>query len=211
MSLMSLLSTNKTFKPGTTGWTADDLDDPKIERLWDNGAYEIIDGVLTLMPPAYYDGTLPLSRLRRLIEKHLDAKQIAGDCTNESDLVLAEDRVVRPDLMFMTHAELRKQEEAHAKVQKNETLRYGRILIAPTLLVEGISIGHERHDFTLKRAWYAEARVPNYWVLDPFAQTLLCLVLDGDNYRTDVEGAKADIVRPSLFPGLEIPLGTLWR
>jgi hypothetical protein len=41
----------RPFLPGTTGWTASDLDDPAIERGWIRGSYEIVEGVLTTMPP----------------------------------------------------------------------------------------------------------------------------------------------------------------
>jgi len=37
----------RSVVPGTTRWTADDLDDPRIEREWFRGHYEIIEGVLT--------------------------------------------------------------------------------------------------------------------------------------------------------------------
>lgn len=40
---------DKPFEPGTTGWTAADLDDPRIEREWFRGRYEIVEGVLTLL------------------------------------------------------------------------------------------------------------------------------------------------------------------
>jgi hypothetical protein len=31
----------RPFEPGTTGWTASDLDDPEIEPCWARGSYEI--------------------------------------------------------------------------------------------------------------------------------------------------------------------------
>src|SRR4051794_28272913 len=46
------LAEPKTFEPGTTGWSIDDLDDPEFEARWCAGRYEISDGVLTTMPPA---------------------------------------------------------------------------------------------------------------------------------------------------------------
>lgn len=33
---------SRPFEVGTTGWTADDLLDPQIERQWEDGRYEII-------------------------------------------------------------------------------------------------------------------------------------------------------------------------
>src|SRR2546421_482663 len=40
----------RRFVPGTIGWTEDDLYEPRIERLWENGHYEIVEGILTKMP-----------------------------------------------------------------------------------------------------------------------------------------------------------------
>ena len=56
MQNMPLTVESRPFLPGTTGWTASDLDDPQIERLWFSGRYEIVEGVLTSMPPAYLAG-----------------------------------------------------------------------------------------------------------------------------------------------------------
>jgi Uma2 family endonuclease len=206
---MSTLQTQREFIPGTTGWTADDLDDPAIGRLWEAGAYEIVEGVLTLVPPAYHDGTLPLGRLRRLIERYLDATGSPGDFTGEDDFIVGRKKVARVDLMFMTPEDHRKQ-EALQKTRGNPRLRFGRIRVPPTLIVESLSIGHEDHDRETKRAWYAEAGVPNYWILNAFERSIECLKLDGGAYRVDVAARDAEALRPSLFPGLIIQLAELW-
>ena len=198
----------RPFEPGTTGWTVDDLNDPEIERLWEKGAYEIVEGVLAKMPPAYFDGSLALNRLRRIVERHLDQSRLPGDFTTEVDLVLAPKRVARVNLMFTTPADMKRQ-EADATPRRHN-LRYGRLRVPPTLIVESLSPGHEDHDADTKRQWYAQARVPNYWLLDGYARSLECLVLEGDRYRTDQAGRNTDEVRPALFPGLVVPLASLW-
>ena len=58
----------RPFRVGTTGWTAADLDDPRIERLWERGAYEIVEGVLTKMTPAYFDGSVARQSLIDTVE-----------------------------------------------------------------------------------------------------------------------------------------------
>src|SRR5437899_929176 len=60
----------RPFEPGTTGWTVDDLEDPEISWLWQEGHYEIVEGVLTLMPAAYLDGSLSIRKLLRFVEDH---------------------------------------------------------------------------------------------------------------------------------------------
>jgi Uma2 family endonuclease len=199
----------RPFEPGTTGWTVDDLNDPEIARLWDRGAYEIVEGVLTKMPPAYHDGTLPLARLRRIIERHLDAHRIAGELTTEDDVVIGPKRVVRVDMMFVTPEDHKRQQAANAE-RGNPQLKFGRMLVPPTLIIESLSPGHESHDNDTKREWYAQARVPNYWLLNAYGKSLECLVLERDQYRTDQSGRNADEVRPALYPGLIVPLASLW-
>lgn len=206
---MSIDTTTREFLPGTTGWTADDLNDPEIERLWDEGAFEIVEGVLTQMPPAYHDGTLPLSRLRRIIERHLEQSALPGEFTTEDDVIINRKRVARVDMLFMTPDDHQRQEAANRDRGKPK-LRFGRILVPPTLIVESISLGHEDHDRETKRAWYAEVGVPNYWMLNAFQQSLECLKLVDGKYQVDVAGRAKDEIRPSLFPGLMIPLAQLW-
>ena len=207
MSIATPIS--RTLEPGTTGWTVDDLADPVIERLWEEGAYEIVEGVLATMPPAYYDGSVALHSFMRMIESYLERSGILGRFAAEVDVVLKKNRIARPDAVFMTPEDERKQAEANARGGKRK-LKYGRLSVPPTLIIEAVSMGHEAHDCETKLAWYAEAQVPNYWVLNPYLRTLECHVLEGGAYRLDVAGRENDQVKPALFPGLVLELGKVW-
>ncbi len=199
----------KQFEPGTTGWTVQDLDDPQIERQWFAGRYEIVEGVLTTMPPAYFDGSRPFGRLIRIVERHLDRVGLPGDFLPELEFVLASRRVARIDVAFITPEDAQRQVQANAR-RGRRRLKYGRLLVPPTLAVESISLGHEAHDEETKLRWYEEFGVPNYWLLNGYTRTLRCLVLDNRKYRIDQEGRDEAELRPSLFPGLAIPLEDLW-
>ena len=202
--------TSRAFEPGTTGWTASDLDDPEIERLWLRGRYELVEGVLTTMPAAYFIGGEALGNLVFVVQTHLRSQGVRGGFAQEVDVVVDELRVARVDAVYVD-AGAKARQRAAAKAAARRDPRRTRILVPPTLLIESISPGHELHDRRTKRRWYAEFGVPNYWLLDVFKQSLECLVLDGQDYRLDVSGRAADEVRPSLFPGLVIPLGELWE
>jgi Uma2 family endonuclease len=80
----------------------------------------------------------------------------------------------------------------------------------PTLLVESISVGHEYHDRVIKREWYAEANIPNYWLLDAKERSLVCLVLGGDGYIEEASGRDNDVVQASVFGGVMVPLADVW-
>jgi Uma2 family endonuclease len=200
---------HREFVPGTTGWSVDDLDDPAIEALWNAGKYEIVEGVLTTMPPAYFDSGFALLNLVQLIDAHNKSIGLGGAFAFEVDVVMGRYRLPRVDALYLSAEDQRKQKQAHAKRGRSD-LQYGRILVPPTLIIESLSRGHESHDRETKRNWYAEAGVPNYWLLDAAVRSLECLVLDGTAYRADAVGHHDVEIRPALFPGLVIPLGTLW-
>lgn len=201
---------HREFVPGTTGWSVEDLDDPAIEARWNAGNYEIVEGVLTTMPPAYFDSGYALQNLLFLLQAHVTARQSGGGFATEVDVILSPRRLPRADAAYLSATDLEKQKRADAPGRGASDLVYGRVLVPPTLIIEALSKGHESHDRETKRSWYAEAGVPNYWLLDASARALDCLVLDGRDYRADVAGQHDAELRPALFPGLVIPLGTLW-
>ncbi len=202
------LTESRPFTPGTTGWTARDLDDPQVEREWFNGRFEIVEGVLTTMPPAYFVGGETLLILISRVVLHIGEE--AGRFATEVDIVVDEDSVARAYAAFLTPADKQRQREA-ALAEGCKDLARTRILVPPTLIIECVSTGHEKHDHRTKRRWYAEFGVPNYWLLDPFKKTLECLVLRDGTYQDDTAGDGEVEVRPSLFPGLVLRLGEIWN
>src|SRR5580704_6194169 len=136
----------RRFVPGTTGWTEDDLSDPRIERLWERGRYEIVEGVLTKMPAAYLQGSLPLKRLVSQVESHLKQHGIGSEFAFEVDLVVNQVRVPRVDCVLLTPQQLAQQASIDAKQKRRPNVRYGRVRVVPELVIESLSPGHELHD-----------------------------------------------------------------
>jgi Uma2 family endonuclease len=201
---------SKAFIPGTTGWTASDLDDPRIERQWFNGRYEIINGVLTLMAPAYFSGGEGLSNLLGCLREHLKATGIRGGIAFEVDIIIDELRVVVSDAVYMDAASKQRQKAAAVAEGRHDVQRT-RILVPPTLIIENISPGQEAHDRTTKRRWYAEFGVRHYWLLDVFEKSLECLILNEGAYRTDAaaRGERGKLT-PAAFPGRTLRLEEIW-
>lgn len=199
----------KRFEPGTTGWTAGDLDEPRIEREWVRGSYEIVEGVLTTMPPAYYVGGEASSNLVFILRDYLRERKLPTSFPAEADIVIDAARVAKADFVYLTKQD-KARHAAAARVAGRPDPRRTRFLVPPTLVIESISPGHEQHDRRTKRAWYEEFGVPNYWLLDAYERTLQCLKLVRRKYRVDASGQGDDEVRPSCFPGLSIPLSQVW-
>ena len=144
-----------------------------------------------------------------LLKNHVDATGLGGLFGQETDVVLESMRVARVDAVYLTADALRKQEALNAASRRPRG-KYGRVRVAPALVIESIGPGHEAHDRKTKRRWYAEAGIPHYWMLDGYEKMLECLVLENGTYRREQIGRATDAVRPSLFPNLVIPRGNIW-
>lgn len=112
------------------------------------------------------------------------------------DVVLSDEAVVQPDLVFV--------EQAAAGI-----ITDANIAGVPTLLVEVVS--DSRADRVRKRDLYAAAGVGEYWVVDPGAEWV-------EVYRPSAGGAYAkpqlyqvgETVAPRALPNLTISVGDLF-
>jgi Uma2 family endonuclease len=203
-------TSHKLMAPGTTGWTVADLDDPAVESQWLDGRYEIVEGVLTVMPPAFFSGGEAVFNLVFQVESQLrDRGPTGGAFSPEVDIVISPHRVVRADFAYLTREQKRRQSVA-AVADGRLDPRRSRILIPPLLIIESRSSGHEAHDRQTKRQWYAEFGVAHYWLLDVFDRSVECLRLDGATYVVDCAGRGSDILRPACFPSVAVRLSDVW-
>lgn len=201
----------RPFTPGTTGWSADDLLDPSIERLWERGAYEIVEGVLTIVPPGKFDASSSLFKLCMLVSRFMENKGLKGRFAPETDYIVSRKRVARADAVLIREADFprhRRTSESSPRTRRKGGI--GRLTSPSTLVIELLSPGHEDHDRTLKFRWYEAAGVPHYWLLDEPNRKLECYRRKGSKFVLDASGERDQIVRPALFRGLQTPLEELW-
>ena len=124
----------------------------------------------------------------------------AGSVVGSSYKIRIDDRQgLMPDVQLYRRGNLPSRQE--------RGLEHGR----PDLAVEVISPSSRSKDRVQKVHHYASIGVPEYWLLDPEAQTLERLVLSQEGVYGLVEALEGDaLFQPSGFPGLEIDLGRLW-
>ena len=83
---------------------------------------------------------------------------------------------------------------------------------APDIVAEITDMDRNRErDLILKRQWYAQAGVPEYWILDTVYDTALKLELRDGQYVERPALTADDTLTTPLLPGLTIPLADVFR
>lgn len=85
-----------------------------------------------------------------------------------------------------------------------------QIHVAPDWVCEVISPSTARRDRVSKIPFYGRAGVGYAWVVDPVAQSLEVLRLDGAGYRLAMTASGTDVVRAEPFEAFELDLAVLW-
>jgi Uma2 family endonuclease len=175
--------------PVTGGWTYQ-----RYLELDDETRYEIIDGEL-LMTPA------PGTRHQGIItELGVGLVQFVRDRAlgvvyfAPTDVVLAEDQVVQPDILFI------RADRAPALVQ--ERAIHG----APDLVVEILSPSSLKRDRWQKRGLYERAGVSEFWIVDPAYRAIEVLSLGEQGYQLHSGAEREGEVSSRVLEGFAVPI-----
>lgn len=159
---------------------------------------EIIRGVLYMVPsPTLLHQEIALilaTSLRLHVEKHNLGKVFTGPV----DVVLSEENVVVPDVLFVAR-------------DRKHILHPKKIGGAPDLVVEILSSNRKR-DLHEKRTLYEKYGVPEYWVVDPQNRVVLVFRQESDakGYaRTKIP--ESGVVQARNVSRFEIPAGELFQ
>lgn len=175
-------------------WTYDDL-----RQLPDDGTrYEIIDGELVVMPSPVVTHQRIVGRLFLAFHAQVQERGQGEVLMAPLDVIMAPTRVVQPDLIVV-------------RAEHREILRE-HVEGVPDLLVEVLSPSNHKHDLVTKRRLYARNRVPEYWIVDPDAQTIevLELVDGGLSYRQHGWYGPGDRVHGATL-AIELDIDELFR
>ncbi len=159
----------------------------------DGQRYEVVDGELYVTPPPATRHQVVCSELGFLLQLHLRASRLGQLIHGPVGVRSADDVVVEPDLVVVLAA-------------NTGRIRKEWVLAPPDLVVEVLSPGTARRDLVVKRELYERGGVAEYWVVDPEANQVEVLVLEGGRYRTLATFGRAETLRSALLPGLELPL-----
>jgi Uma2 family endonuclease len=132
------------------------------ERLPNDGnRYEIIDGVLYMStsPSFWHQGSILL--LVEHVGLPLKQRGIAVMSAAPVGVIIPGADPVQPDFLLIRSE------------RRNIIAEDGRIRGVPDLIAEVLSPSHPELDLVIKRAAYARAGVPEYWILRPETRDVL--------------------------------------
>jgi Uma2 family endonuclease len=111
-------------------------------------------------------------------------------------LQIREGRFREPDLLLVRDA--------------NDPRRQNRYWLGADLVVEIISPDNPERDTVVKRADYAEARIPEYWIVNPMDETITILTIMGDSYTEHGVFQRGEEAASELLEGLVVPVADVF-
>jgi len=159
--------------------------------------YEILEGELSVTPSPSRSHQEFAANLLVVLKQFVTAHGLGTVFMAPFDVILEKTSVVVPDLCFVGRERL-------------EVVTERAVEGAPDLIVEILSPGTARRDRGEKAQLYARHGVRHYWLADPDARVLETLELDAGRYRETARLTGDARFTPTLFPGLEISLSSLW-
>lgn len=171
--------------PSQGEWTESDFFALHSTRM-----VELVDGNLEVLPMPTW--------LHQLIVKFLvRALETAIENTGEVlyaplPIRLFEKTVREPDVMYFAPG----SEPRDVRGYPN------KVDLAMEVVSEGVNA--RQRDYSDKRRDYAQARIPEYWIVDPEEKRITVLVLDGNVYRTHGEFVTEQTASGVLLPRLRV-------
>jgi len=169
--------------------------DPRVSfaelQQWpdDGRRYELYDGEVIVVPapfPRHQRVALNISEILREYERATGGLVFGSPI----DIVFSEHNVVQPDLVFF------RAERRHL-IDMMQATR-----LPPDLAVEILSRSTEARDRGRKMALFARFGVPEYWIVDPVANTLEIYERRGEGCQPTAMYAGRDTVNSPTLPGL---------
>ncbi len=160
--------------------------------------YEILNGELYVVPAPNTRHQRLLGEMYDVLLHHVRAKQLGEVLLAPYDVVLSDETIVQPDLVFVSNERLGVIGEAN-------------IAGPPDLAIEILSPGTREKDLEIKRKLYASFGIREYWVVDPDEQTIQVLVWSDQGYVSAGVFGKSDRLTTPLLPDLNLSLSGLFR
>ena len=158
---------------------------------------EFTDGRVEVLPMPTERHQIILLFLYRLLYAHVhDAPREGVVVTSGLRMRVREGKFREPDLLLLR--------------DRSDSRRQDRFWLGADLVVEIVSPDDPARDLVVKRADYAEAAIPEYWIVDPRAESVTVLGLTPNGYVERGAFARGDVATSSLLDGVTVDVTALF-
>jgi Uma2 family endonuclease len=183
-----------------------ELDMQPLQGLWTDEQYlaltdttrrliEFTDGVIEVLPMPTERHQIILARLYEALVAHL--RPLGGIVLFAAlRLRIRAGKYREPDILLLRDA--------------RDSRRDNRFWLGADLVVEIVSPDDPERDTVDKRADYATARVPEYWIVDPVTETITVLTLADGRYIDHVQVGRGDMATSALLAGFSIAVDAVF-
>ncbi|MEH2180293.1 Uma2 family endonuclease [Nostoc sp.] len=163
--------------------------------------YELFNGELIEMPPESGTNVQIANRLLLIFAMIVGIDRVRGHGLELE--VRGEPRNRYPDLTII-------RQEHIQQLAKRNTIRLE--MLPPLLVIEVVSLGELQRDrdFIAKRSQYQDCGIPEYWIIDPEAQTILILELIDKTYTQIGNFSGNDLVVSPQFSQLNLKVSQIF-
>jgi Uma2 family endonuclease len=175
--------------PDQGHWTYQDY-----ANLPDDGKrYEVVDGVLFMTPSPGNEHQNAVGEIFAYLRESIRLQGLGKVILSPFDVELSPNQVVQPDIIVVLN-------------ENKQKITHSRIVGAPDLVVEVVSPGSVGYDRREKQNIYAQAGVPEYWLVDPISQNVELLLLETEAYRSQGIFQGQAILPSRIVPQLSVPI-----
>lgn len=182
-------------RPTDTHWTYEDL-----LQLPDEGTgtrNEIIGGERFMTPSPFEPHQRASGNLYFLLRQFVEPRELGEVYHAALDVILSDDTVLIPDLVFVSKARVNIIEERG-------------VVAAPDLVVEILSKGTKRRDLGVKLDTYGAHGVREYWVVDPERQRIEVFTLERRRLVRRAAHDSGEVEALAALPGFRAPLDRIF-
>ena len=158
---------------------------------------ELVDGCLELLP-------MPTRTHQRLLRYLMGLLQSAVKPSSLGEVLFA------PCPIRLAPGHLREPDLFVAKLSESDEPPAAADVLWVLEIVSPGQLNRDR-DLIEKRRDYAQARIPEYWIVDPIEETVTVLSLDGQSYRAHGEFKPGTVATSPLLPKFQINVTELFE
>ncbi|MCS6794397.1 MAG: Uma2 family endonuclease [Raineya sp.] len=168
------------------------------EDFEENFIYELLNGtIVKRSAPSLLHQSI-LRKLVHIFEDYLAEKKLGEFFFAPIDVVLDEENLVIPDLVFVFES-------------KKDILKENYIAGIPDLVVEILSPSTARYDRGEKMKLYKKHQVPEYWIIEPKMQVVEIYTYQNGDYDLQEYAMEKGWVKSKILQDLQFDISEIFK